>query len=146
MNIVHSPGSVPDGTVYGTHVSEVDSSDGGQFEHTVTDLTPGNVSKKTFCPEHEPKLPILTKNKNRVSRFGSQSLITFAFVSVRHLPCQRHTEKLSHIERGIRSNLAAYQPFVCPPSVQTCPAEAINSNFFTSHGRFISAVFPYFRR
>ena len=48
VNIAHSTGRVPNGTVYGTHVSEVDSSDGGQFEHTITDLTPGNVSENTF--------------------------------------------------------------------------------------------------
>lgn len=49
VNIAHSAGSVPNGTVYGTYVSEVDSSDAGQFEHIVTDLTPGNVSENTFC-------------------------------------------------------------------------------------------------
>ena len=42
--IAHSAGSMPNGTAYGTHVSEIDSSDDGQFEYTITDLTPGNVS------------------------------------------------------------------------------------------------------
>lgn len=60
VNIAHSTGSVPDGTLYGTHVSEVDSSDGGQFEHTVTDLTPGNVSDTTFCLAYKTKRRILS--------------------------------------------------------------------------------------
>lgn len=44
LNIAHTPGSVPDGTAYDTHVREVDSSDEGEFEYVITDLTPGNVS------------------------------------------------------------------------------------------------------
>lgn len=44
LNIVNTPGSVPSGAVYDTFVREVDSSDEGQFEFTITDLTPGNVS------------------------------------------------------------------------------------------------------
>lgn len=45
MNIAYSPGSVPDGVAYDTYVLDVDASSGGNFEHIITDLIPGNVSR-----------------------------------------------------------------------------------------------------
>lgn len=46
VNIVHTAGSLPNSTAYDTYVREVDDSDEGAFEYVITDLTPGNVSKR----------------------------------------------------------------------------------------------------
>lgn len=47
VEISHRSGSVPDGAAYDKYVREVDSSDGGLFEHIITDLVPGNVGGST---------------------------------------------------------------------------------------------------
>lgn len=46
MNIVHTPGFLPNRTAYDTYVREVDDSDDGTFEYVITDLAPGNVSNR----------------------------------------------------------------------------------------------------
>lgn len=50
--VTHQPGDVPDGAAYDQYVRKVESSDEGVFEHTITDLVPGNVSEsvcRSFC-------------------------------------------------------------------------------------------------
>lgn len=49
--IASTQGSIPSGTSYDTYVYNVDSSEDGEFEHVITDLTPGNVS---FCCQRIP--------------------------------------------------------------------------------------------
>lgn len=44
VNIVPTAGSMPSAAAYDTFVYEVDSSDDGEFEYVITDLTPGIVS------------------------------------------------------------------------------------------------------
>lgn len=44
VSIIHTPGTMPDGDGYNFYVRQVNVSDGGVFEHIITDLVPGQVS------------------------------------------------------------------------------------------------------
>lgn len=99
--IEHRPGSIPEGTVYDTHMQEVTESDDGDFEYVITDLTPGNVSATIRAPFFEHICVIIAPSRAATVRIKVQFLARckcFGLVPRRHGPrVLRKSEQMGRI-------------------------------------------------